>query len=119
MTKTGMRQNITICSEVNHASATIHVHVITTLELSCSSGWMYIVYAYLLALPPYLAYTTVDLNPANWVASVAQLAEHWISNLVVMGLNHVRSSSVFFFTVCLRTLPYLLSLVLMHIHVQD
>ena len=37
---------------------------ITKLELACSSGWMYIVYACLLALP-YLAYITVDLNPAD------------------------------------------------------
>jgi len=37
---------------------------------------MYIVYA-CLALP-YLAYISVDLNPANWAASVAQLAEHWV-----------------------------------------
>ena len=71
----------------------------------------------MLALP-YLAYITVDLNPANWAASVAQLAEHWTSNPVVMGSNPVRGSSVFFF-VCLRTLPYLISLVLMHTHVRD
>ena len=38
------------------------------------------------------------------------LAEHWTSNPVVTGSNPVRGSSVFFFTVCLRTLPYLLSL---------
>ena len=82
--------------------------------------YVYIVHAYacLLALL-YLAYTTVDLNPASWAASVAQLAEHWTSNLVVMGSNPVQGSSVFFFTVCLRTLPYLISLVLMHIHVRD
>ena len=52
----------------------------------------------MLALPyMYLAYITVDLNPANWAASVAQLAEHWTSNPVVTGLNPVRGSSVFFF----------------------
>ena len=34
---------------------------------------MYIVYACLDL--PYLAYITVDLNPADWAASVAQLAE--------------------------------------------
>ena len=49
-------------------------------------------------------------------ASVAQLAEHWTSNPVVTGSNPVRGSSVFFFTVCLRTLPYLLSLVLICIY---
>ena len=43
---------------------------------------------YMLALP-YLAYTTVDLNPADWAASVAQLAEHWTSNQVVTGSNPV------------------------------
>ena len=59
-----------------------HVQI-TELELACSSGWMYIVYA-CLALP-YLAYITVDLNPADWAASVAQLAEHWTSNPVVTG----------------------------------
>ena len=61
---------------------TVHVQI-TELELACSSGWMYIVYA-CLALP-YLAYITVDLNPADWAASVAQLAEHWTSNPVVTG----------------------------------
>ena len=45
---------------------------------------------------PYLAYITVDLNPANWAASVAQLVEHWTSNPVVMGSNPVRGSSVYF-----------------------
>ena len=38
---------------------------------------------------PYLAYITVDLNLANWAASVAQLAEHWTSNPVVTGLNPI------------------------------
>ena len=55
---------------------------------------------------PYLAYITLDLNPASWAASVAQLAEHWTSNPVVTGSNPVRGSSVFF-TVCLRTMPYI------------
>ncbi len=50
---------------------------------------------YMLALP-YLAYITVDLNPADWAASVAQLAEHWTSNSVVTGSNPIRGSSVFF-----------------------
>ena len=36
------------------------------------------------------------LNPADWAASVAQLAEHWTSNPVVMGSNPVQGSSVFF-----------------------
>ena len=54
---------------------------------------------------PYLAYITLDLNPASWAASVAQLAEHWTSNPVVTGSHPVRGSS-FFFTVCLRTTPY-------------
>ena len=54
----------------------------------------------MLALP-YLAYTTVDLNPADWAASVAQLAEHCTSNPVVTGLNPIRGSSVLFFFHCL------------------
>ena len=70
---------------------------------------------------PYLAYITVDLNPADWAASVAQLAEHWTSNPVVTGSNPVRGSSVFFsqsaFGLCLTFPPCLLSLV--HIHVRD
>ena len=37
----------------------------------------------------------LDLNPANWAASVAQLAEHW-TNPVVTGSNPVRGSSVLF-----------------------
>ena len=49
----------------------------------------------MLALP-YLAYITVDLNPANWAASVAQLAEHWTSNPVVTGSNPIQGSSVLF-----------------------
>ena len=78
---------------------------ITKFELACLSGWMYTVHAF----PglPYLAYITLDLNPADWAALVAQLAEHWTSNPVVTGSNPVRGSSVFFFTVCLRTMPYL------------
>ena len=66
------------------------------------------------------AYITVDLNPADWAASVAQLAEHWTSNPVVTGSNPIRGSSVFF-TVCLRTLPYmyLLSLVLICIYMYE
>ena len=66
----------------------------------------------MLALP-YLAYITVDLNPANWAASVAQLAEHWTSNPVVTGSNPVRGSSVFFslsaFGLCLTYFPSLLT----------
>ena len=84
---------------------------ITKLELACSSGWIYIVYA-CLALPC-LAYITVDLNPADWAASVAQLAEHWTSNPVVTGSNPVRGSSVFFslsaFGLCLTYFPSLLT----------
>ena len=84
---------------------------ITKLELACSSGWMYIVYA-CLALPCH-AYITVDLNPADWAASVAQLAEHWTSNPVVTGSNPVRGSSVFFslsaFGLCLTYFPSLLT----------
>ena len=72
----------------------MYMYMITKLELACSSGWMYIVYA-CLALP-YLAYITVDLNPADWAASVAQLAEHWTSNPVVMGSNPIQGSSVLF-----------------------
>ena len=55
---------------------------------------------------PYLAYIALDLNPASWAALVAQLAEHWTNNPVVTGSNPVRGSSVFF-TVCLRTMPYI------------
>ena len=62
-------------------------HMYISYEVACSSGWMYIVYAL-----PCLAYITVDLNPADWAASVAQLAEHWTSNPVVTGLNPVRGS---------------------------
>ena len=67
---------------------------------------------------PYLAYIALDLNPASWAALVAQLAEHWTSNPVVMGSNPVRGSSVFFslsaFGLCLT-----LSCLPLHIHVQD
>ena len=67
---------------------------------------------------PYLAYITLDLNPASWAALVAQLAEHWTSNPVVTGSNPVRGSSVFFslsaFGLCLT-----LSCLPLHIHVQD
>ena len=65
------------------------------------------VHVYAFPCLPYLAYITLDLNPASWAASVAQLAEHWTSNPVVTGSNPVRGSSVLFFTVCLRTMPYL------------
>ena len=83
-----------------------------THTLSClHTGWMYIVYA-CLALP-YLAYITVDLNPADWAASVAQLAERWTSNPVVTGSDPVRGSSVFFslsaFGLCLTCFPSLLT----------
>ena len=60
---------------------------------------------YMLALP-YLAYITVDSNPADWAALAAQLAEHWTSNPVVTGSNPIRGSLVFFslsaFGLCLR-----------------
>ena len=95
------------CSKLLMLRSTTYMYA--KLELACSSSWMYIVYA-CLALP-YLAYITVHLNHAGWAASVAQLAEHWTSNPVVTGSNPVQGSSVFFFfAVCLRTLPYLLSL---------
>ena len=62
---------------------------------------MYTVYAfpcllYVHVLPclPFLAYITLDLNPASWAASVAQLAER---NPVVSGANPVLGSSVLFF----------------------
>ena len=65
-----------------------------------------------------LTLPTLDLNPASWAASVAQLAEHWTSNPVVTGSNPVRGSSVFFslsaFGLCLT-----LSCLPLHIHVQD
>ena len=60
---------------------------ITKFELACLSGWMYTVYAF--PFLPYLAYTTLDLNPADWAALVAQLAEHRTSNPVVTGSNPV------------------------------
>ena len=71
----------------------------------------------MLALP-YLAYITIDLNPADWAASVAQLAEHWTSNPVVTGSNPVRGSSVFFH--CLSSDFALLAFpcFYLHIHVQ-
>ena len=77
-------------------AARIMYCTITKIELACSSGWMYIVHVYACLALPYLAYITVDLNPADWAALVAQLAEHWTSNPVVTGSNPVRGSSVFF-----------------------
>ena len=67
---------------------------------------------------PYLAYITLDLNPASWAASVSQLAEHWTSNPVVTGSNPVRGSSVFFSLSAFRLCLTLFCLPL-HIHVQD
>ena len=109
---------------------TVHVHVRTCI---CMYSCVCTVYMYMytirldvhcicwpacLALP-YLAYTTVDLNPANWAASVAQLAEHWTSNPVVTGLNPIRGSSVFFH--CLPSDFALLDFPCfnLHIHVRD
>ena len=63
----------------------------------------------------YLAYITIDLNQADWVASVVQLAEHWTTNPVVMGSNPIRGSSVFF-SMSASDFPYLLSLVLICIY---
>ena len=46
---------------------------------------------------PYLAYITIDLNPADWATSVAQLAEHWTSNPGGHGFKpRPRQLSVFF-----------------------
>ena len=64
---------------------------------------MYTVYAfpcllYVLPCLPYLAYITLDLNPASWAASVAQLTER---NPVLTSSNPVLGSSVLFF----RCLP--------------
>ena len=69
---------------------------------------------------PYLDYITVDLNPADWAASVAQLAEHWTSNPVVTGSNPSEAAQCFFHCLpsdfaLLTFPPCLLSLV--HIHV--
>ena len=87
--------------------AHVHVHI---HAFPCLS--------YVFPCLPYLAYITLDLNPASWAASVAQLAEHWTSNPVVTGSNPVRGSSVFFslsaFGLCLT-----LSCLPLHIHVQD
>ena len=58
------------------------VYTITKFELACLSGRMYIVYAF--PCWPYLAYITLVLNRASWTVLVAQLAEHWTSNPVVM-----------------------------------
>ena len=69
----------------------------------------------MLALP-YLAYITVDLNPADWAASIAQLAEHWASNPVVTGSNPVRGSSVFFH--CLPSDFALLAFPCFNLHIQ-
>ena len=72
---------------------------------------------------PYLAYITVDLNPADWTAPVAQLAEHWTSNPVVMGLNPVRGSSVFFslsaFGLCLTCFPCFPCLISIYLYEID
>ena len=93
----------------------IHVHVLYIDNLQSGLHRVYTrlcvhvfpCLPYVFPCLPYLAYITLDLNPASWAALVAQLAEHWTSNPVVTGSNPVRGSSVFFFTVCLRTMPYL------------
>ena len=97
----------------------LYILQITKCELACLSGWMYCICVSLFALRvSFLAYITLDLNPASWAALVAQLAEHWTSNPVVTGSNPVRGSSVFFslsaFGLCLA-----LSCLPLHIHVQD
>ena len=86
----------------------------------CTQGVYYQAGCTVYAFPclPYLAYITLDLNPASWATSVAQLAEHWTSNPVVTGSNPVRGSSVIFslsaFGLCLA-----LSCLPLHIRVQD
>ena len=72
----------------------------------------------MLALP-YLAYTIVDLNPADWAASVAQLAEHWTSNLVSQVRIPSEAAQCFF-----HYLPSDFALLdfpcfNLHIHVRD
>ena len=69
----------------------------------------------MLALP-YLANITIDLNPADWAASVAQLAEHWTSNPVVTGSNPVQGSSVFFH--CLSSDFALLAFPCFYLHIH-
>ena len=91
----------------------VHVHVTSCIRVS-----LFIrldVHCMCIALP-YLAYITVDLNPANWAASVAQLAEHWTSNPVVTGSNPIRGRSVFF---SLSAFGLWFPLFNLHIHVRD
>ena len=45
---------------------------------------------------PYLAYITVEFNLVDWAALVAQLAEHWTNNPVVMGSNPSEAAQCFF-----------------------
>ena len=72
----------------------------------------------MLALP-YLTYITVDLNPADWAASVAQLAEHWTSNSMVMVQIPSEAAQCFFH--CLPSDFALLAFPCfnLHIHVRD
>ena len=85
----------------HHTLIVIHpVHPVNHNHVTCM--------CYIHSMYMYITCTcTLDLNPASWAASVAQLAEHWTSNPVVTGSNPVRGSSLFFFTVCLWTMPYL------------
>ena len=54
----------------------------------------------------------------DWAASVAQLAEHWISNPVVTGSNPFEAAQCFFH--CLPSdLPYLISLVLICMYMYE
>ena len=89
----------------------------TKFELACLSGWMYCICVSLFALR--VSLFALDLNPASWAASVAQLAEHWTCNPVVTGSNPVRDSSVFFFSLSAFGLCLTLSCLPLHIHVQD
>ena len=66
-----------------------------------------------------IVHAFVYIKQCTCTASVAQLAEHWTSNLVVMGSNPVRGSSVLFH--CLPSDFALLAFPCfnLHIHVRD
>ena len=85
---------------------------------SCTSVWLTVHPGIHVHVASYPGLQHVDLNPADWAASVAQLAEYWTSNPVVTGSNPVRGSSVFFslsaFGLCLTWFPLFI-----HIHVRD
>ena len=64
---------------------------------------------------PYFAHITVDLNLADWAASVAQLAEHWTSN----PMSPIRGSSLFLHCLSLDFVLLAFPCSNLHIHVRD